>query len=77
MIKTITNTLLIQKGDKIIEVINNRTKINSFYSFKAFIDPLTIFIKNKYFIRNNINNVSCRKKSTDYLNETGIKFQIQ
>lgn len=37
-------------------------------------DPLVIFLKEKFAKRKNINNLTCRKLSTEYYKETGIKI---
>ena len=71
-IKLIQN---IHKGIEIININKNiLNKLNSFYPETIPDDPLTNFIKKKFNEVTNINNITCRKLSTEFYQEIGIKI---
>lgn len=48
-------------------------KLNSYYCFNSYSDPLTIFVKNKFEENDKSQNLTCRKLANDYYIEKGIK----
>ena len=65
----------INKGIELIEIENEMAgKLKQFFNCKISLSPLAIYIKNKLNSSLNRANISCRKLSTDYLKDTGIKI---
>lgn len=64
----------LNKGVELIEIENEMAgKLKQYFNCKISLTPLAIYIQNKLNSSLNRANISCRKLSTEYLRDTGIK----